>query len=198
MLTQHLGKQWVNVTTLPMLYATYPLYELVRTPGAPALPDVRAGPRRARGPRPRPPVGGGGGAAFWLIGLASPVVVYALDFWEHTIGLALMAWAVVLVVDVVRGEAGWRAALGAGLLFGPAASMRTEALVYGAVTGLVVAVVLVRRDRRLAPVAAFGALLAAGLGVVLAANQLLERITAGGSIRARVAPPTRLLPPAQV
>ena len=38
-------------------------------------------------------------ASFWLVGLASPVAIYALDLWEHTLGLAAMAWAVVLLVD---------------------------------------------------------------------------------------------------
>ena len=96
--------------------------------------------------------------AFWLVGLASPVLIYALDIWEHTLGLAAMGWGVVMILDVAHldmrrsgtdssepgrqgagserdpqahaGVLKWRAALFAGALFGLAASMRTEAIVY--------------------------------------------------------------------
>ena len=44
-----------------------------------------------------------------------------------------MLWGVVLLLDVLERRAGWRGALGAGALFGAAATMRTEALVYLAV-----------------------------------------------------------------
>src|SRR5258707_11156205 len=79
-------------------------------------------------------LGGHGDLAFWAVGLATPVVVYALDFWEHTLGLAAMVWGVVLLLDVADRRAGWRAALAGGALFGVAATMRTEALVYAVVT----------------------------------------------------------------
>src|SRR5438132_11672 len=131
--TAHIGGKWVNVTTLPMLYPAEPLYRL----GGyrlilllPMLGSVLAA-LAARVLARR--LGGGGWVAFWVVGLASPLAIYALDFWEHSLGVALMAWAVVLLVDVVEGRAGWRAVLGAGLLFGSAATMRTEALVYALV-----------------------------------------------------------------
>ena len=95
-----------------------------------------------------------------------------------------MLWAVVLVLDVLDRHAGWKATLGAGALLGLAASMRTEALVYGFVAAIVGGIVILRREKRLAPIVTFGALLAAGLGVVVGATQLLERVTAGGSLRA--------------
>src|SRR5262249_44884824 len=98
-------------------------------------------------------------------------------------GIALLLWAVVLVSDVLDERAGWRATIGAGALLGLAASMRTEALVYGVVIAAVAGTILFLRRRRLGAVLSFGALLAAGTGVLLIANQLLERITVGGSIR---------------
>ena len=50
-----------------------------------------------------------GVATFWVIGLATPVAIYALDFWEHSLGLALMLWGVVLLFDVAEERAGaWR------------------------------------------------------------------------------------------
>src|SRR5437868_7874559 len=79
--------------------------------------------------------GGDGWLAFWVVAVASPLALYALDFWEHSIGVALMAWAVVLLLDVGRGDAGWKGAAGAGLLFGAAATVRQEAFVYAAVAG---------------------------------------------------------------
>ena len=58
-----------------------------------------------------------------------------------------MLWGVVLVLDVIDGRAGWRGAIGAGALFGAAATMRQEALVYLAVAGTVLGVTLVVRQR---------------------------------------------------
>src|SRR5436190_18491026 len=93
---------------------------------------------------------GDGWLAFWAIGLSTPLLVYALDFWEHTLGAAAMLWAVVLLVDVVRGDRAWRGALAAGALFGLAATMRTEALIYGFVAVATAGVMLCREhtDRR--------------------------------------------------
>ena len=118
-----------------------------------------------------------------LIGLATPVVVYALDFWEHTIGLALMAWAVVLAVDLVRGEAGWRAALGAGLLFGAArhacAPRRSStAPSPGWSSPSCWCATGVRGIVRIAVAGAFGA------AIPILANRLLEQWALGGGFRA--------------
>ncbi|HZP29476.1 MAG TPA: hypothetical protein VFC99_11030, partial [Acidimicrobiia bacterium] len=73
--------------------------------------------------------------------------------------------------------------LAVGLLFGLAATMRTEALVYALVTTLVVGVLLLRHRRRLGAIVRFGGLVAAGLLLMLVANQVVERLTVGGSIR---------------
>ena len=81
------------------------------------------------------------------------MAIYALDFWEHTLGLAFDAVGdrrrCVDVLDGTRGGAGPR--LGAGALFGVAATMRTEALVYFAVTTLVVLAALLVTARHSLP-----------------------------------------------
>ena len=41
---------------------------------------------------------------FWIIGLGSPVFLYSLDLWEHTLGLACMAWGIVLLHDAWSGR----------------------------------------------------------------------------------------------
>ena len=70
-----------------------------------------------------------GTAAFWAVGLASPVTVYALDFWDHALGLGLMAWGVVVVLELLdetpqRWPETARRGLVAGIAVRPAATMR--------------------------------------------------------------------------
>lgn len=182
--TSHVGDRWVNATTLPALLAAQPLYRvggyraalLVPMLGAVACALAAAALARRFGSSD------GGTAAFWVVGLASPVLVYALDFWEHTLGLALMAWAVVVLLDLAaRARPAWWAIL-AGALLGAAATMRTEALVYGLVATAVVCIGLLRRHVAFA--AAVGALAAAGLAVPLLANSALERAVVGQTLRA--------------
>jgi len=180
--TDHRGSQWVNVTTLPMLYAAYPLYELGGVRAILVLPML-GGVLTALGARALARrLGGRGDLAFWLVGLATPVVVYSLDFWEHTLGLAATIWAVVLLLDVADRRAGWRAAAAAGALFGVAATMRTEALVYAAVAVVVVGWAgrpWPRRDLVRDGAAAAGALL-----LPLLANTGLEVLAFGSPYRA--------------
>ena len=130
--------------------------------------------------------GASGALAFWLVGLATPVAVYALDFWEHTLGTAAMLWAIVLLLDAAasarRGR--WPAWVLAGVgaaLFGVAATMRTEALVYAVVTFAVVAVILVRHRR--SDMLRVRAASAVGLVVPLLANHLLETLVLGSGLR---------------
>jgi hypothetical protein len=181
--TNRVGDSWAQVTTLPMLYAAYPLYRVGGDRAVVLLPILgavmcafaaRALARRLSA--------GDGWTAFWAVGLATPVAIYALSFWEHTIGLALMAWAVILLYDVTQRRAGTRGALGAGLLLGAAATMRTEALVYAVVATVVVcgAGALARRWRAMCTT---GLAVGAGLVVVLAANQLLEQWAFGAGAR---------------
>jgi len=133
--TYKAGDQWINATTFPMIYAALPLYRLGGARAAGLIPVagavVAALAARALSRR----LGSDGTTAFWLVGAASPVTVYALDFWEHAPALGLMLWAVVHTLDASRGEGKWTSALAAGLLFGAASSMRQEAFLYGAVAG---------------------------------------------------------------
>ncbi|HEX9504482.1 MAG TPA: hypothetical protein VGA62_00600, partial [Acidimicrobiia bacterium] len=179
------GGKWVNVTTLPMLYAAYPLYHVLGERGALLLPmfgsvlaalaaralALRLGART-------------GWTAFWTIGLASPLVIYALDFWEHSFGVAAMLWGVVFMLDVAEDRAGWRGALAAGALFGAAATMRTEALVYLAVAAALTCATVDMRKRSILTAVTRGVAIVAGAGAVLVANELLERLTVGATLRA--------------
>ena len=112
--------------------------------------------------------------------------MYALDFWEHTIGLGLMLWAVVRLLDVLDPETGregdwrgrWPGALAAGLLFGAAATMRTESLVYLVVgTGLTCLVMLWRKRSLVRPIVT-GVVTLIGAGVMIAGQ---PRARTGGA-----------------
>jgi hypothetical protein len=183
--TARLDGKWVNVTTLPALYVAFPLYRLGGYRAAllvPMLGSVLAAlaaaalARRLGSQRPH--------HAFWIIGLASPLAIYALDFWEHSLGVALLAWAVVLLLDVRTGSRRWWAAAGAGLLVGLAATMRTEALVVGAVATAVTCVLLLWPARHVRRAVLVGLAALAGVILPLAANQALERLTIGTTLRA--------------
>ena len=124
---------FVNVTTVPVIELARPLFAVAGYRGAllwsmlgavAAAFAARALALRAGADEQR------GWLAFGLIGLASPALLYALDLWEHAPGLGLMAWGVVAMVDTAAGRARWTA-LAAGLAFGAAFSMRTEAAAYG-------------------------------------------------------------------
>ncbi len=187
--TMHPGPgRWVNVTTLPALFVGWHLYRVGGYRAALLLPMLgsvaaalaaRALLRRLRVSERR------AWAGFWLMGLASPLTIYALDFWEHSIGVALAAWAVVVVVDILQrgaGRVGWQP-VAAGMLLGSAATMRTEALVYLAVTAVVMVVVLLFRRVGLGRGLVAGALLALGALGPLALNELAERKVVGSSVR---------------
>jgi hypothetical protein len=182
--TAKVGDEWLQATTLPMLYASYPLYEFGGDRAILLLPML-GGVLCALAARALARRGGAstGWTAFWAVGLLTPVSLYAVSFWEHTLGLAAMLWAVVWFVDVARGRAGWRGALVGGVLFGAAGVLRTEALVYFAVTVLAVLTVLVVRERAWVRAIAVGSAAVAGLVGVLLANVALEILTIGASVR---------------
>ncbi|MEX1006547.1 MAG: hypothetical protein WD271_01730 [Acidimicrobiia bacterium] len=178
------GGKWVNVTTLPMLYAAYPLYRIGGDRAILLLPMLGAvfSAFAARALARR--LGAGSGwTAFWVIGLASPVAIYALDFWEHSLGLALMLWGVVLLFDITEARAGCWGALAAGALFGAAATMRTEALVYLGVGTAVACATVAMRRRSIARSTALGFAIVGGAAVILLLNQILEHVTIGTGLR---------------
>jgi hypothetical protein len=174
---------WVQVTTVPMLLAARPLYDAGGTAAAwlvPALGGVAAALAAAALARR---FGGGDRAAltaFWSVGAASPVLLYATDVWEHTWGLALMAWAVVLLAGPTDRPPSTRAALGAGVLFGAAVTMRTEALVFFAATVLVLAAA---RGPRVRERAALVGGLTLGFAAVALAYSRLEGWFLGETLR---------------
>ena len=185
--TEPVGDRWVNVTTLPMLYAAYPLYEVGGLRAVLLLPMLGAVLTALAARALARRLGDGDGWwAFWAVGLASPIVIYALDIWEHSLGTGLMLCAAVVLLDVYEDRAGWRASAGAGALFGLAATMRTEALVYGAVITALAALTHARgRGRRdIRNMMARSVPVVVGLGAVLIGNQVLERISLGDGLRA--------------
>jgi hypothetical protein len=182
----HANGRWVGVTTLPTHYLGYPLYRLggfrllLALPIAAAIAAALAARRlsvlldsESRG-----------WWAFWLVALATPVALYALDFWDHIFGVALGAWAVVAVVTALRADcrgSPWRFAL-AGALFGIAATMRTEAFVY-AFAAIAVGAIVVLRTCSVRVAVAAGACAVVAFAVPLGANFALERAVLGHELR---------------
>ena len=179
------GGRYVNVSTLPMVLAAKPLWGLGGYRATLLLPMAGsvAAAFAARALAQR--VGGGDGwSAYWIVGLASPLVVYALDLWEHSAGVALMAWGAVALVDAVELRPTWWRGLAAGAAFGAAAAMRTEAFAYGLAMTAVACVVLALGQRRAigaAVVVGAGAL--AGFVTLFAANLALEVLVLGEPMR---------------
>jgi hypothetical protein len=186
-LTTRRGDQWLTVTTLPVLELALPLYRAGGYRLILLLPMVGAVAAAAAARALAGRFGASeawAAAAFWLAGLASPVAIYALDFWEHSIGLALVAWALVVLVDIVSGRRQPAWGVGAGVLLGAAATLRTEAYVYFAIAAAVSGVALLWRVRRLAPPLVLAITLIVGCGVPLAANAGLEQAAVHGQLRA--------------
>ncbi len=185
--TARIDGAWVNVTTLPMLYLAAPLWKLGGARMAVLIPvlgtvlaaaGAAAIARRLDGRRHQR------AAAFWLVGLASPATVYALDFWEHSLGLGLVLWGMVAVVD---SSSRFRVApwlpIAAGLAFSTAAALRQEALVYGFLAGVVLVGRLVSWGRPLTAIIRGSAMLA-GTAAGLLANAAFEWWVFGTTLRA--------------
>lgn len=192
--------KWVNVTTLPALWVGWQLYRvggyraslLVPMVGSLAAAFAGLALLRRLGVRSEP----WAWAGFFVLALASPLTIYALDFWEHSVGVALMAWAVVLLCDVLSGAVAWgRRVVGAGVLFGAAATMRTESLVYLAIAGAALVAVPLwsrrrssggpERARKLSVATVLASpLLVVSAAVPLLVNEVVERRVVGSTIRA--------------
>lgn len=189
--TTRTDDKWVNVTTLPMLLAAQPLYAIGGYRAALLLPMLGSvAAALAAGALARRLTADGakqsdGSLATWIVGATGPLVIYALDFWEHSIGVALMGWGVVLVIDALGAldaRRGVAAAAAAGLCFGSAATMRQEALVYGFVAGLALVAGLAAR-RRVAPLFTLAPSMVVGALIPLVANAALESALIGESTR---------------
>jgi hypothetical protein len=185
--TAQVGDSWVNVSTLPMLYVAAPLWRLGGARLAILVPVLGAVLAAAAAAAIAGRIGGDRArqsAVFWIVGLGSPATIYALDFWEHSLGLGLILWGMVAVLDAGASK---RVSLLmpflSGVAFASAASMRQEALVYGFVAGLALVVGLVLQGRPLTAVLR-GAAMMVGTGVALGANALFEWWVFGTTLRA--------------
>lgn len=177
---------WVAVTTLPMLELARPLYDLAGYRAALLLPMLGAvgAAFASRAVARRVGATDDGWSVYWLVGLASPVTVYALDFWEHSIGVALMVGAVALLLDVSEGRARLAAPV-AGLLLGAAAVLRNEALVYAIVAVGSTTTLLWIRSGSLRRALVAGSSTVAGFAIPWFANVALERAVGAPSRGAR-------------
>lgn len=182
---------WVNTTSIQMVVAARPLWQVGGARGALLLPIAGAAMAAlAASALFRRFYEGSGRLALWTVGLTTPVTIYAMEFWEHSIGVALTAWAVVWTVDASRGR-GVVAARLAGLAFGLAGTMRQEALVYGAVVGIVLSVGFVvgwqqsseRSLRSLVPTLLPAAVMAAAALATVVGYAVVERLYYGNGFR---------------
>ena len=179
---------WVQVTTLPMLELARPLWALGGYRATLLLPILGAvGTAFAcRSLAQRMATPSAGWQAYWIVGLASPITVYALDLWEHAPGVGCMVGAIALLAGIVDGDAVPARALGAGALLGLAATMRTEAFPYALVAvGTTCLFLALVRHRWSAAVQA-GALSVVAFGVPWFANTVLEDQVGGNSRQVRV------------
>ncbi|MBV8160887.1 MAG: hypothetical protein JO265_08190, partial [Acidimicrobiia bacterium] len=176
--TQRHGSQWVQVTSLPFIYAGLPLYRVGGTAGILLLPVAGSLLAAYAARRLARLLGAATGWwAFWLVGVGTPMLFYAGDFWEHSmaVGLMLLAFALALEGGVVR-------ALAAGVLAGAAGVLRTEVLLYAAAAGVALLAFggewrpWVRRPVRVVAVAG-------GLVAVVVANAAGERAVLGTGLR---------------
>lgn len=188
--TGRFGDEWVNVTTLPMILAAWPLAEVGGLGLAMLIPMLGSVAAALAARRLAIDLDGDSTLAFWAVGLGSPAAFYAVSFWEHSVGLGLMAWGIVMLHSAFGGAI--RYAAFSGLLFGAAASLRQEALVYGFVAGLVLVAVLAtgwsREDvitstQRLARTARSAGAMASSALLVLFLNRALEQAVLGEAFR---------------
>jgi hypothetical protein len=181
--TSHVGDRYVNLTTLPMSIVARPVYDSFGYRATLLIPMVGAiaAAFAARALARR--LGASGWLAFAVVGAASPLLIYGLDLWEHAPGVGLMAWAVVIAYDVrhARRHAAWGAVV--GLLFGVAATMRTEAMLYGAWCVCAFAALRLVSDRKWRPAVSFGLTASLGVAGPLLLNTVLERRVMGDTVR---------------
>ena len=81
----------MQVTSLPFVYAGLPLYKAAGTAGILLLPIAGSLLAAYAARRLALALGASTGWwAFWLVGVGTPMLFYAGDFWEHSMGVGLM------------------------------------------------------------------------------------------------------------
>lgn len=178
---------WVNTSSLPMVMLARPLWMIGGGQLVLLLPMLSAvGAALIAGRLQSRLDGSSGVAATLLVGLATPLTVYALDFWEHTPGVFFMAlggWATLVAAE----RSTVRHALLAGAGFALAATMRQEALVYGFGAGLVLCGASIQKWRRqdvgIGRAIATCAAMALSAVAVLAASVIGEILYYGETLR---------------
>ncbi len=93
-----------------------------------------------------------------------------------------MVWATWFSLRASRHEGRWNAALAAGVLFGLAATMRQEAMIYGFVAGVALVSRLLASRQGRATVTR-GLLMSGGFVAITAANAMVEDWVIGGATR---------------
>lgn len=178
--------EWVIVTTLPMLEAARPLYAVGGYRAALLLPMLGTVGCAlvARGLARRLGDADDAALAFWVVGVGSPLLLYGLDLWEHSLGVAACGGAVLLLLDHVADRRRWWRPLLAGALLGAAATLRTEALVYAALAVGVSGLVLLGR-REVAAAMRLGLATVLGFAGPWLLNRALEGWLGGQSRAAR-------------
>ena len=173
------GDDWVQGTSAPYSLLTGALWRLGGPAGVALLSMLAAAAAALAAGRLGHRLGAGDGRlAFWIVGLAGPVAVYAVDGWEHAPGLALVLWGIVLGLEADRPVA----AAAAGALLTSSTLLRADLGAYVLAFGVACLVVgPVRRRWLRRPVC----LAAAALGafVPLIANGILERQLLGTGVR---------------
>ncbi len=137
--TRRTANGWINVTSLPMILITRSLAVPLGSAALLVFPILGSVLTcLAAGQLGRRFGAASWSIGFWIAASCSPIWAYGLDFWEHSMGLALMLWGSVGLLSGLSAPGRSLQWMGfAGLCFGVAASMRQEALVFGFVAGLI-------------------------------------------------------------
>ena len=183
--TGRVGSSWVTVGTLPTLYLGLPLFELGGYRLALLIPMLGgiACAFAARKYSWRFAPSSAGWTAFWIIGLASPITLYSVEFWDQSVGAALVAWGVLALWSGYDQESPTLRMVAAGLLLGAAATLRTESVVYGAVAIIAFGIADLVRRRRVVRVAASCAVVLVAAILPLVVNAGLEQAAFGTQLR---------------
>ncbi|MGI8791931.1 MAG: hypothetical protein ACR2H3_01925 [Acidimicrobiales bacterium] len=186
--TLRVGDRWVQATSVPFALASRAGLGRLGVGGLLVLPMLGSVVAALAASSLARTLGAtSGAAAFWVVGLGTPVGFYAIDAWEHApaLGLAMLAVAMATAIDVRPTTSSQRSELAgvaaAAVAAGAAVVFRAEMAVYlGAFSAALLVIGRYRRawlrPRRLATAAA-------GLAAPIVANELLERAVLGVSVR---------------